>query len=139
VNTLVDTSVWSLALRRKNENLNPVEREVVLELAELIKEGRARIIGLVRQELLSGIRDAAQYERIRVLLQAFQDEPVATSDHEAAAQLNNRCRAKGVAVTAIDALLCAVALSRGWSILTTDPDFRNYASVLRIQLHSNRR
>jgi predicted nucleic acid-binding protein len=92
----------------------------------------------VRQELLSGIRDAAQYEKIRILLQAFQDEPVGMSDHEAAARVNNKCRAKGVAVTAVDALFCAVALSRGWSIFTTDPDFRNYARVVPIQLHMNR-
>jgi hypothetical protein len=50
-----DTSVWSLALRRKNESLSTNERFLVTELSELIREGRARMIGLVRQELLSGV------------------------------------------------------------------------------------
>jgi hypothetical protein len=54
MNALVDTSVWSLALRRKTENLSTNERLLVAELSELIREGRARVIGLVRQELLSG-------------------------------------------------------------------------------------
>jgi len=56
MNVLVDTSVWSLALRRKNESLTTNERFLVTELSELIREGRARVIGLVRQELLSGIK-----------------------------------------------------------------------------------
>ena len=55
MNILVDTSVWSLALRRKTESLNATERFLVAELSELIREGRARLVGLVRQELLSGI------------------------------------------------------------------------------------
>ena len=55
MNVLVDTSVWSLALRRKRETLGDNERVLVRELSELIREGRAKVVGLVRQELLSGI------------------------------------------------------------------------------------
>ena len=50
--------------------------------------------------------------------------------------MNNRCRARGVAGSAIDFLICAAAHRRGWSILTTDHDFENYASVLPLRLHS---
>jgi predicted nucleic acid-binding protein len=135
VNALVDTSVWSLALRRKNEDLNAVEKATVVELTELVREGRARIIGLVRQELLSGIRNPAQYEKIRASLRTFRDEMIDTSDHEAAAKANNDCRAQGVVVTTVDVLLCAIASSRGWSIFTTDFDFKNYANILPIKLH----
>jgi len=46
---LVDTSVWSRPLRRKNESLATNERNIVNELSELIREGRAQLIGLVRQ------------------------------------------------------------------------------------------
>lgn len=65
MNVLIDTAVWSLALRRKNEDLNANEGLLVSELSELIREGRARLIGLVRQELLSGIRATEQYEILR--------------------------------------------------------------------------
>ena len=71
MNVLVDTSVWSLALRRKPEGLTAPERLIVDELADLTREGRVRVIGLVRQELLSGIRSAAQYEKLRLALRAF--------------------------------------------------------------------
>jgi predicted nucleic acid-binding protein len=111
--------------------LSAVERRpIVAELRELIKEGRARVIGLVRQELLSGIRTPAQYEKLRATLRAFPDEPIDTSDYEAAAKASNDCRSKEIVVSIVDILICQIALALGWSIFTTDPDFTNYASVL---------
>jgi len=139
VNVLVDTPIWSLALRRKAADLSALERAAVAELTELIQEGRARIIGLVRQELLSGIKTSSQYEKLRVTLRSFPDEAVGTSDYETAAKASNDCRAKGVAVSVSDMLICAVALTRDWPIFTSDPDFRNYARVLPVKLHAPRR
>jgi predicted nucleic acid-binding protein len=139
MNVLVDTSVWSLAFRRTATHLSAKERLFVVELGELIKEGRARIIGLVRQEFLSGIRTTGQYERLRTAMREFPDEIVNTYDHEAAARAANECRARGVAVSVTDILICEIALSRGFAILTVDPDFRNYAKVLPIRLHEPRK
>jgi len=136
--TLVDTSVWSLALRRKPEDLNAVERKIVAELTEIIQEGLVRVIGPVRQELLSGIRSAVQYEKLRITLRAFPDEMIDTADFESAAKAGNECRAKGIVVSTVDMLICAVAIARGWSIFTTDPDFTSYAKVLAINLHLSR-
>ena len=139
MNVLVDTSVWSLALRRKNESLTTNERLLVTELSELIREGRARVIGLVRQELLSGIKTLEQYEKLRLHLRSFRDEVVDTSDHEDAAKAGNKCRAKGVVVSIVDILLCAVAIKREWAVFTTHPDFSNYARVLPLRIHAPRR
>lgn len=50
MNVLVDTSVWSLALRRAPRNLSSAEKAIVAEVAGLIDEGGAKLIGLVRQE-----------------------------------------------------------------------------------------
>src|SRR5215467_12432510 len=116
MNVLVDTSVFSLALRRKNESLSANEKFLVEELSELIREGRVRMIGLIRQELLSGIKATEQYEKLRVLLRSFPDEVMDTSDYEEAAKAGNRCRARGVAVSIVDILLCAVAVMRQWAI-----------------------
>jgi hypothetical protein len=139
VNVVVDTTVWSLALRREARNLNTAEAAIVAELTHLIKEGRARMIGLVRQELLSGIKTASQYEKLRDILRAFPDEPIATPDYEAAAKAGNECRARGVAVPVSDLLICAVAMARDWPVFTTDPDFKNYAKVLPVKLHLPRK
>jgi hypothetical protein len=135
----VDTPVWSLALRRKAQDLSAAEKAAVAELTELIQEGRAKIIGLVRQELLSGIKTSSQFEKLRAILRSFPDEAVATVDYETAAKASNDCRAKGVAVSVSDMLICAVALARDWSIFTTDPDFANYARVLSLKLHAPRK
>src|ERR1700686_4843310 len=102
MNVLVDTSVWSLALRRKSENLNATEKFIVAELSELVREGRARLIGLVRQEVLSGIRTTEHFENLRLHLRSFPDEPIDTSDHEEAAKAGNRCRGKGIVVSIVE-------------------------------------
>ena len=136
MNVLVDTSVWSLALRRKPHDLSAQQQLQVQGLGELIAEGRAKLIGLIRQELLSGIRTTAQFEKLREFLHAFRDEPVGTPDYEAAARVGNDCRAKGIAVSTVDILICEVALRRNLLVYTTDPDFKNYARVLPLKFHS---
>ena len=133
---LVDTSIWSLALRRRTRDLNVEERLLVRELAELVREGRAAIIGLIRQELLSGIKTHAQFEELRKTLGAFRDEPVTTEDHEEAAKAGNLCRSKGITVSVVDALICAVAMRRGMALFTADSDFENYSRQLTLKLHS---
>ena len=138
MNVLVDTSVWSLALRRKAKDLNLAERQLVLELRELIKEGRVELFGFVRQELLSGIKTSEQYEKLRTVLREFPDRPIETADHEAAAKASNECRAKGIVVSVVDSLICTLALRHNLSILTSDPDFSHYAKILPIKLHRPR-
>jgi predicted nucleic acid-binding protein len=135
LNVLVDTSVWSLALRRKPEDLNSGEKAIVAELTELIREGRARIFGLVRQEILSGIRAVEQFEKLKNVLRSFPDEATQTADHEAAAKASDACRSKGVAVSIVDILICALASGREWPIFTTDPDFQKYAGIVPVRLH----
>lgn len=139
MNILVDTSVWSLALRRKSEGLSATERFLVSELSELIREGRARLIGLIRQELLSGITTTEHYERLRLQLRSFPDEPVDMSDYEEAAKAGNQCRGKGIVVSIVDIFLCAVAIKREWAIFTNDPDFAVYSKVLPISVHAPRK
>jgi predicted nucleic acid-binding protein len=138
MDALVDTSVWSLALRRRPKHLSSTERLTVAELTELTSEGRVRIIGVVRQELLSGIKTTCQYERLRLHLRAFPDEPIDTSDYESAAKITNDCMSRGIACPIADALICEIALSRRWSVFSTDLDFRRYAEVVPISLQELR-
>jgi predicted nucleic acid-binding protein len=133
---LVDTPVWSLALRRRPEQLNAQEWQITETLAELIREGRVQLLGPVRQELLSGIREEAQFRKLRDYLRAFPEHPLEAADYEESAHMNNRCRAHGIAGSAIDFLICAAAHRRGWSIFTMDVDFQSYASLLPLRLHT---
>lgn len=134
MNVLVDTPVWSLALRRKPVNRSRQEGSLVRALAELIGKGQAKMVGVVRQELLSGIREDAQFRRLRTALRLYDDTPLETEDHEEAARMSNTCRRHGIAGSSIDFLLCAVAARRRWAIFTTDGDFERYSRVLNLQL-----
>jgi predicted nucleic acid-binding protein len=134
MNVLVDTSVWSLALRRRATSRSAE----ALELAELVREGRAEILGPVRQELLSGVVGPKQYETLRGYLRAFPDIILEAADYEQAATFFNTCRAKGVQGSNTDFLICSAAVRRRLGILTTDADFPRFARLLPIQLHSPR-
>ena len=135
MNVLVDTPVWSLALRRKTADLSHREQRLTRSLAELIRDGRAQILGVIRQELLSGIREAERFEKLRDYLRAFEDPRLETADYEDAARMHNQCRTRGVAASVVDLLICSVAHGRGWQIFTTDRDFERYARVLPIRLY----
>jgi predicted nucleic acid-binding protein len=135
MSVLVDTSVWSLALRRSEHARNP-EAE---ELGRLIAAHVVEIIGPIRQEVLSGVRDPAQFERLQTRLDAFVDLSLIAEDYVTAAKFYNLCRAKGIQGSNTDFLICAVAMRRDLSVFTTDGDFSHFAKCLPIVLHEVRR
>jgi len=132
VKVIVDTPIWSLVMRRRGHPENEV---TVSQLGALVDEKRIAIIGPIRQELLSGIREPAHYERVRRQLRAFPDTDITLEDYEAAAGLYNRCREKGIQGSATDFLICAIAVRHGFSIFTTDGDFHHFATILPIVLY----
>lgn len=131
---LVDTPVWSLALRRNQADLSSREQLLTQALRELIRDGRAQVMGPIRQELLSGIRIDDKFRRIRDYLRAFDEPLLEIADYEEAASLNNHCRHRGISGSAIDFLICAVAHRRAWEILTTDTDFTHYQRAIPVRL-----
>ena len=131
---LVDTSIWSLAFRRK-KNQNSEEQKLKKELIELIREVRATIIGPIRQELLSGVSTRDQYLSLKDKLSAFEDLPLITHDYEVAADFFNRCRHKGIQGSHIDFLICSVSHRNNIPIFTTDKDFEEYSKHLGISLY----
>ena len=137
MNVLIDTSIWSLGLRRKKRPSSK-ENELIGELTNLIQEVRASIIGPIRQEILSGISDQNQYTVLRDRLRAFEDLPLLTSDYETAADFHNLCRRNGIQGSHIDFLICAVAYLNRMTIFTTDEDFTLYSKHLKIDLHRPR-
>ena len=131
MNVLVDSSVWSLALRRNTTN---DALSIVNVLRDLIADGRVVLLGAIRQEVLSGIRYKEQFARLREYLRAFPDLELTTEDYELAAEFFNTCRSNGVQGSNTDFLLCAVAHRRGYSIFTTDKDFENFRSHIPVVL-----
>jgi len=134
---LVDTPIWSLALRRKVRELAPEQGALVAAWAKLVRERRVVIIGPIRQEVLSGIRDSVVFERLRGSLHAFEEETLFAEDYEEAARCFNCCRSAGIAGSNVDFLLCAVALRRHLEIFTTDADFLRFAKHLPFRLYKH--
>jgi hypothetical protein len=132
---LVDTSVWSLAFRRRKIN---DESPLVLELSELVAEGSAMIVGPVRQELLSGIKHRSQFESLRDRLRAFPDVSLTSTDYERAAEHFTACRRKGVQGSNTDFLICAIAERLQIGIFTSDADFSLFSEHIPIRLHRSR-
>jgi predicted nucleic acid-binding protein len=131
---IVDTPVWSFALRRRAVDLSEQEFRLTQGLDELVREGRVQLLGTVRQEVLSGIREDTQFQRVRKHLRFFEDVMLAAEDYEEAARMSNRCKSSGIASTAADMLICAVSQRRRWQIFSTDQDFVRYGRVLDLHL-----
>jgi len=127
---LVDTCIWSLALRGNV----PKEVAVAEQLSQLIDENQVRIIGPIRQELLSGYTDKNSFERLRQKIQYFPNEPIIDADYESAAEYANFCRSKGIQGSHTDFFICAVSIRAKFRIYTNDEDFQHYSKRLPISL-----
>ena len=130
---LVDTCIWSLALRRNSE-----AAVHIAELQNLILDNRVQMIGPVRQELLSGIRQEAQFKKLEKRLRSFPDLPIATTEHVLAAKFYNLCRSKGIQGSNTDFLICALSVQHKMPIYTTDKDFTHFAKFLPIAVHQTK-
>jgi len=131
---LVDTCVWSMALRRGEAS----GLKEVSELIELVRELRVQLIGPVRQEILSGIKSQAQFMKLRDHLRPFPDLELTAREFESAAEFHNLCRGKGIQGSNTDFLICAVALRHHMPIFTMDADFASFQLYLPIDLHRPR-
>lgn len=127
----VDTSVWSLALRRDR----PPQTPQIAALGAAIESGETIVTtGLVLQELLQGFEGARNR---RELLDRFADLPFlepGRDDYVEAADLKSRCRRAGIQIGTIDALLAQLCLRHDLAMLTADKDFAGIAKHSRLRL-----
>lgn len=133
LNLLVDTSVWSLALRRDRPSSTPQ----VAELIRALGDGDPVLsTGLILQELLQGFSGPKSREQI---VDRFADLPLLApdrDDHIEAAELRNACRRSGVQIGTIDALIAQLCVRHSLTLLTTDNDFKRIADHCPLQLWS---
>ncbi len=129
MSAIVDTPVWSELFRRATAN-----EAAKNALTVLIEKGEAILIGPVRQEILSGVRDAHQHEKLRKALRAFPNLEIIMEDYELASTYFNQCRSAGIQGSNTDFLICALASRTRFEILTLDQDFQAFSQVLPIAL-----
>lgn len=120
----MDTSVWSLALRRNR----PSEEPEVQRLRDALGGGEAvHTTGIVLQELLQGYQGARARTEIIERFAAIRTIEPDRDDYIAAAELRNECRRHGVQVGTIDALLAQLCIRHDLIMLSTDRDFIHVA------------
>jgi predicted nucleic acid-binding protein len=131
VTFFVDTSVWSLALRRDGDSAAPE-----VQVLRRALEGGDIVVttGLVLQELLQGFSGPRARSSILTRFNALPFLVPDRQDHIEAAELRNRCRRAGVQVGTIDALLGQLCIRHGLALLTTDSDFLRTAGHCALQV-----
>jgi len=131
----VDTSVWSLALRRDS----PSSATEVQALIQAIEKGETVLTtGLVLQELLQGFAGPKARDQI---LDRFSAVPLLIPDRDdyvRAAELRNRCRRSGVQIGTIDALLAQLCIRHDRTMLTSDNDFKHIAGYCALKIWQER-
>ncbi len=131
MNVLVDTSVWSLVLRRNSPQDDPKAQQ----LRELIEQGHSiHILGTILQEILEGIRNPADFDRIKTHLQALPMIYPTAEDYVAAAELWSLCMSRGVQLGTVYAQIATVCIRRDMALLTSDQDFVHAAGVCPLKL-----
>ncbi|MDE2306929.1 MAG: PIN domain-containing protein [Xanthomonadaceae bacterium] len=127
----VDTSVWSLALRRDAPSGHPAVS--VLRKA-LLDGGTVVITGIVLQELLQGFHGPKDRARIIERLQVLPLLNPVRDTYIQAAALRNTCRRKGVQIGTIDALIAQLCIEHDLRLLTADKDFVHAARFVPLRL-----
>ncbi len=118
---VVDTSVWSRALRRSTGAVP--DHAAGLLRALIVEHQPIALLGIVYQELLTGVRSPSQGQRLRAALEPFPLVLADRDDHLLAAELGTQCRARGIATSTPDALIAACTARRNGTLLTSDRDF----------------
>lgn len=127
----MDTSVWSLALRRDQ----PAGRTEVGMLVRAVESGETLLTtGLVLQELLQGFAGPKSRSEIIARFSALPLIAPDREDHVQAAELRNHCRRKDVQIGTIDALLAQLCLRHDLTMLAADQDFTRVAEHSRLKL-----
>jgi predicted nucleic acid-binding protein len=132
VNLLVDTSVWSLFLRRRKANQSaPHVRRLRSHL-----EGQdcIHLIGPVLQELLDGVREAKQFDVLNDYLEPFPLLDLTREDFVEASRLRNHCRSRGVQASPTDFVIAAACIRRNYPLLTADKDFEHISTHSELTL-----
>ena len=132
---LVDTSVWSLALRRDAEQAAP---EVAALRDALLGADQVFTTGLILQELLQGFAGPKARAQLVERLCALAFLQPDREDHIEAAEVRNSCRRRGVQVGTIDALLIQLCRRHDLVLLSTDQDFHAAAKHAEFRLWAAR-
>lgn len=130
----LDTPVLSVSYRRKYREDMVKPNEVHL-LQKMIADNEPLAIpGIVLQEFLSGLKEKAQFQKLQKLAESFPIILATQQHHIEAAKIANVCRRNGIATSATDCLIAAMAIEQKAQLFTIDQDFMYMARYCPIRL-----
>ena len=103
-------------------------------VADLIFQREAVLLGIVKQELLSGVKEPERFKKLLFALSDFDTLLASDEDHVLAGRYFSKCRSEGVQGSFSDFLICAQASNNRMSILSSDGDFIHYSKHIPIVL-----
>ena len=128
---VVDTSVWSLSLRRQSQETSPEARA----LEALISSGQTILmLGIILQEILQGVRKPEQFQRLKSSLAVFPLVEPTRDIYEYAAELFNICRSEGIQIATVDCLIASATIQSDSQLFTADKDFLAIARFSPLRL-----
>lgn len=128
---LVDTSVWSLSLRKEG----PTDHPTVERLTSLLQADEDVVLtGLILQEVLQAFRSDSLFRRVARRLEPFPLLDLERRDFIAAASLHRNCAAKGLSVSTADCQIATAAIRHDCLLLSADKDFERIARVSSLRL-----
>ena len=128
---LVDTSVWSLSLRKGG----PAEHPTVEKLISILRADEdVFLIGLILQEILQAFRSDSSFRKVARHLEPFPLLDLELPDYIAAASLHRRCAARGVSASAADCQIATAAIRHNCLLLSADHDFERIARFSELKL-----
>jgi len=132
---LVDTSIWSLALRRSSGVVN----EEAILLKTIIEQGEdIYLLGIILQEVLQGIRNSKDFLALKEYFKAFPLIDLTKEDYMRAAELKNQLIGKGKQGSTIDVLIASAAISHRCHLFTADKHFIYIAEHSELKLFALR-
>jgi predicted nucleic acid-binding protein len=124
----VDSSVW-IDFFSSSPSIAGAELRRMITDAEPFS-----LTGVVITEVLQGLkRDVSRIEHY--LSEWEMLEPNGFSTYREAASIFRAARAKGAAVTTIDALIAATALEHRATLFTLDKDFTRVSAIIHLPLY----
>ena len=128
---IIDTSVWSEALRRKKNTINSSET-IIRKIIE--KDIEILLLGIILQEILSGISNEKLYYEIKKILDDFVYLETTKNDYIYASELSNKCRSNGIKAGSIDYLIASTTIQNDLHLVTYDKDFVNISKYTDLKI-----
>jgi hypothetical protein len=115
---LIDTCAWIDFFKSKNGQLGD-------QVAALIESNQATVTGMITAELLQGVTQEKESQRLKLLLRSIHYLPTEDNDWVTVGMFAQQLRAKGLTLPLTDVLIAVIAQRHAIPVLTLDKHFQH--------------